>query len=180
MKIKDYVVVENVEEAYELLQKNRMNRIIGGMLWLKMQDIMIPCAIDLCKCDLDKIEEKDNEIHIGAMVTLHDLETSCHTKNLYNSLLKQSVQDIVGVQFRNLATVGGSIYSRFGFSDILCALMVLDCDVVTYKHGRIPLSDFVNYKYERDVLTHIIIKKVKEMHAFLVKEIVPQIFQALL
>lgn len=161
MKIKEYVVAKDVEQAYELLQKNRMNRIIGGMLWLKMQDIMIPCAIDLSACGLDQIEENDEEIILGAMVSLRDLETSVLTKDLYQGFLKESVQDIVGVQFRNMATLGGSLYSRFGFSDLLCALLVLDCDVVTYKHGRMPLKEFVDLKYERDVLTHVILSKSK-------------------
>lgn len=136
-----------------------MNRIIGGMLWLKKQDITIPCAIDLSDCGLNKIEEDENEIKIGAMVSLHDLETSSTILNLYDGMISKSVRDIVGVQFRNLATVGGSIYSRFGFSDILCALLALDCDVVTHVHGRIPLSKFVHMKYERDVVTHVIIRK---------------------
>lgn len=159
LRIKEYVSVKSVEEAYELLQKNRMNRIIGGMLWLKMQDITIPCAIDLSACELDKIEENEEEIKIGAMVTLHDIETSNILKDVYDGIVCQSVRDIVGVQFRNLATIGGSVYSRFGFSDILCALLALDCDVVTYAHGRISLKEFNDLKYERDVLTHIIIKK---------------------
>ena len=37
IKIKNYKKVENLEEAWELNQK-RTNRIIGGMLWVKMSD----------------------------------------------------------------------------------------------------------------------------------------------
>ena len=36
IKIKEYVMAESLEQAYELNQKKR-NCIIGGMLWLKMQ-----------------------------------------------------------------------------------------------------------------------------------------------
>ena len=35
IKIKNYKKVENLEEAWELNQK-RTNRIIGGMLWVKI------------------------------------------------------------------------------------------------------------------------------------------------
>ncbi len=159
LRIKEYVRVESIEEAYDLITQNKQNRIIGGMLWLKMQDIMIPKAIDLSACHLDVIEEKEDEIRIGAMVSLRDLETSAILNEIYCGIIPKSVKDIVGVQFRNLATIGGSIYSRFGFSDILTALLALPVDVVLYHGGRIALKDYVNMPYERDVLTHIIIKK---------------------
>lgn len=159
LKIKEYIYAKSVDEAYDLLIQNRQNRIIGGMLWLKMQDIIVPKAIDLGLCHLDKIEEYDDEIHIGAMVTLRDLETSDILNQLYNGIISKSVKDIVGVQFRNLATIGGSIYSRFGFSDILTSLLALPVDVLLHHQGRVSLKEYVNMPYERDVLTHIIIKK---------------------
>ena len=52
----------------------------------------------------------------------------------------------MGVQFRNSVTIGGSIYSRFGFSDILTSLLTLDTYVEMYKGGIIPLKDFVEYE----------------------------------
>ena len=36
LTIKNYVRASSLEEAYELNQK-RNNRIVGGMLWMKMQ-----------------------------------------------------------------------------------------------------------------------------------------------
>ena len=36
LTIKEFRKVSSIEEAYELNQK-KTNRIIGGMLWLKMQ-----------------------------------------------------------------------------------------------------------------------------------------------
>ena len=36
MTIREYKKAESLEEAYQLNQK-KANRIIGGMLWLKMQ-----------------------------------------------------------------------------------------------------------------------------------------------
>lgn len=43
--------------------------------------------------------------------------------------MKESLRHIVGVQFRNLATVGGSLWGRFGFSDVLTLLLALDAQV---------------------------------------------------
>ena len=38
--------VQSLEEAYELNQK-KSNRIIGGMIWLKMETLNVGTAIDL-------------------------------------------------------------------------------------------------------------------------------------
>ena len=45
LKIKNYVKVESLEEAYELNQK-RTACVLGGMVWLKMGNRNITTAID--------------------------------------------------------------------------------------------------------------------------------------
>lgn len=159
LKITNYVTPQSVEEAYEYLQKNRNNKVIGGMLWLKMMDMQIHTAIDLSVCHLDQIEETNDEIKIGAMTTLRQIETESCFQDYYGGVLVKAVKDIVGVQFRNLATIGGSVYSRFGFSDVLCALMALPCDVILHHHGRISIEEYSKMAYERDIITHIVLKK---------------------
>ena len=58
---------------------------------------------------------------------------------------------------RNCATVGGSIFGRFGFSDVLTCFLALDTEVELYPSGRISLSEFVCQPKNKDILTHIII-----------------------
>lgn len=58
LKIKEYVKAESLEQAYELNQK-KANRILGGMLWMKMSDAQIQVAIDLSGLGLDQIEETE-------------------------------------------------------------------------------------------------------------------------
>ena len=118
LTIKEFRKVSSIEEAYELNQK-KTNRIIGGMLWLKMQTGNVNIAIDLSGLNLDTIEETDTEFKIGAMTTLRDLELHAGLNQYTNNSMKEAMRHIVGVQFRNLATVGGSIYGRYGFSDVL-------------------------------------------------------------
>ena len=58
--------------------------------------------------------------------------------------------------------MGGSIYSRFGFSDILTCLMALDTYVELYHGGIVPLEEFAKRpvrRDDRDILVRIIIKK---------------------
>lgn len=62
---------------------------------------------------------------------------------------------IVGVQFRECATFGGSVWGRFGFSDILTGLLALECEVELAEAGRIPLRDFAARKADRDILAAV-------------------------
>ena len=159
LKFGTYVRVGNAAEAYELLQKNRNNKIIGGGIWMRLGSRRVATAIDLSACGLDKIEETEDEFRIGAMVTLRQLERHEAFNAMINHVFEFAVHDIVGVQLRNTATVGGSIYGRFGFSDVLCALLPLDTCVELTGAGRVPLAEFAQMGYVRDVIEHIVVKK---------------------
>ena len=112
--IQNYVRVKNLEEAYTLNQK-KGSMILGGMLWTKMQDRTIQTAIDLCELGLDRIDENADAFFIGAMVSLREIELHEGLYAYTQGAVRDALKDIVGVQFRNLATVGGSIWGRFGF-----------------------------------------------------------------
>lgn len=157
--IQNYVRAQSLEEAWQLNQKRR-NRILGGMLWIKMSRNSINTAIDLCDLGLDTITETDEEFSIDAMVTLRRLEQHAGLNIYSNGAVEKAVKDIVGVQFRNTATIGGSIWGRFGFSDVLSVFLAMDSYVELYKGGIIPLKDFVAMPYDRDVLIRLIVKKV--------------------
>ena len=90
-------------------------------------------AIDLCDLGLDTIEETDEEFSIGARVTLRELEQHVGLNTYTHDAVKNAVKDIVGVQFRNMATIGGSIWGRFGFSDVLTVFLAMDSYVELYK-----------------------------------------------
>lgn len=158
LTIQNFRKVESLDEAYELNQK-KTNRIIGGMMWMRMGDNRINTAIDLSGLGLDKIEENDDEFKIGCMTTLRQLETHVGFNEYTNGCVKEALRHIVGVQFRNLATVGGSIYGRYGFSDVLTILIGLDSYVELYKGGLVPLSEYASRSFDRDILINIIIKK---------------------
>lgn len=158
LNIQNYVKVKSLDEAYELNQK-KANRIIGGMMWMRMGDNRINTAIDLSGLSLNEIEETDKEFKIGCMTTLRQLETNQHFNEYTSNAARTALKHIVGVQFRNLATVGGSIYGRYGFSDVLTLLLGLESYVELYKGGIIPLKKYANMKYDRDILVRIIVKK---------------------
>lgn len=158
LEIKEYVKVESLAQAYELNQK-KSNQIIGGMLWMKMGNHRIQTAIDLSGLGLDTIEETPEEFSIGCMVSLRQLELHEGLEKWTQGAIRESVCHIVGVQFRNLATLGGSLYGRFGFSDVLTCFLVLDTYVELYKGGLVPIEQFVQMPKDNDILVRVIVKK---------------------
>lgn len=160
LTITNYVKAKTLEEAYELNQA-RNSRIMAGMMWLRLGNARVKTLIDLSMLGLDQIEETDNVIRIGAMCTLRQLEENAAIRELCGEGIARSVENIVGVQFRNQATVGGSIFGRYGFSDVLTAFLALDTFVELYGAGIIRLSEFVRRKADKDLLVSIILRKSK-------------------
>ena len=156
--IQKYVRAQSLEEAWQLNQAKR-NRIVGGMLWLRLGRGGVGTAIDLSGLGLDKIEETETEFSIGAMVALRQLEQHVGLNVYCSGAVKNAVKDIVGVQFRNMATIGGSIWGRFGFSDVLTVFLAMDCYVELYKGGTVPLEQFAGMKKDNDILVRLIVKK---------------------
>lgn len=159
MTIQNYVRAQSLQQAYDLCQ-NRRNRIVAGMLWLRQTGGSVNTAVDLCDLGLDTIEETDDAFVIGAMTPLRKLELHPGFVAYTGGAAAKALGDIVGVQFRNLATVGGSVYGRFGFSDVLTLLLALDTEVELYGAGRMPLAQFAELpQTTRDLLVRIYIKK---------------------
>ena len=156
--IQNYVRAESLEQAYELNQK-KSARILGGMLWLKMAKNTVGTAVDLSGLGLDTIKETGEGFSIGAMVTLRQLEQHPGLNACTGGAFAKALAPVVGVQFRNMATVGGSVWSRFGFSDVLTLLLALDTTVELYKGGLIPLETFAAMPYDRDLLVRVHIRK---------------------
>ena len=158
LNIQNYVRPQTLEEAYALNQSRR-SRVLGGMLWLRLGRGTIQTAIDLCDLGLDTIEETPESFSIGAMVTLRQLEKHPGLNTYTQGALAAAVKEIVGVQFRNLATIGGSLWGRFGFSDVLTVFQTMDAFVELYKGGLVPLEEFARRKPDTDILVRVIVKK---------------------
>lgn len=158
LTFRNYQKVASLEEAYELNQK-KANKIIGGMLWMKMENRNLGTAIDLSGLGLDQIEETEEEFRIGCMATLRDLELHSGLNRYTDGAIRESVRHIVGVQFRNVATVGGSIFGRFGFSDVLTMFMALDAYVELFKGGIVSVRTFARMEKDQDILVRVIVKK---------------------
>lgn len=157
--IKEFVQPKSIEEAYNILMIRWNNTVLGGTAFLRMGSKSIGTAVDLSGLDLNDVKDHDDYIEIGAFTTLREVEINPLLVNHFNGVVSNSVKNIIGVQFRNIVTVGASVFSKYGFSDLVTALLVLDTEVELYKAGRMPLDVFLKRPYEKDILTGLFIKK---------------------
>ena len=157
---KEYAMPLDIDEAYKMLMARNTNSILGGCAWLRLGSKRMTTAIDLSLCGLDFINETEDAIEIGAMTSYRTVETSPILKKYFNGSVASCVSAIVGTQFRNTVTVGGSVYGRYGFSDFLPTLLALDTTVVLYKAGEVKLADYMNMSYkDKDIIIKVVIKK---------------------
>lgn len=166
MNIKEFIMPNTLEQAYELMTQGKNNAILGGCCFLRMGQKSINKGIDISNLNLNFIIEKEDTIEIGASTTFREIETNHITNKYFDGILAKSVKHIIGVQLRNLVTVGGTVYSRYGFSDFITALLALDVSVELYKNGRMPLEEFLENGVQNDILVKIIIRKVDRRAAF--------------
>ncbi|MBU0996533.1 MAG: FAD binding domain-containing protein [Firmicutes bacterium] len=160
MKVNTYMLATSLEEAYLTLQETTENAILGGGAWMKLSTKKVNTLISLDNLGLNGIKEIDGWISIKSMTTLREIETSPLIQSIGKGVLSSCINQIMGVTIRNIATIGGSIVSKFGFSDLIPVLLVLNTRLVFHKHGEISLKSFLESKIVgRDILTEVLIKK---------------------
>jgi CO/xanthine dehydrogenase FAD-binding subunit len=152
MKAKSFQRVSSLEEAYKLVKESPRNKIVAGGLWLKKGGAEVDTLIDLSLLGLDKIEDKKEYVEVGAMVTQREFELS----SLVPEMASEAVKSIMGPGFRNVATIGGSVYGKYGFSDVVTGLLGYKVDLVFYPEAVVSLLDYVKKPGFYDgILTHL-------------------------
>lgn len=146
------------EEAYALMTKHKMAPVLAGGCWLRLGKRRWPMVIDLSGAGLRYIREEEQFFAIGAMTTQREVEMYEPFQQLWNGILSKAVTPILGVQFRNMATIGGSVSSRYGFSDIIPTLCALHATVVLHHAGEMSIQEYLTFK-ERDLLVEVRIPK---------------------
>lgn len=166
LRFSEYARPDSPEEASALLLAHPHATILGGMMWLRLQDRTIPYAIDLSSCGLDYVRYEDGKVSIGAMATIEKARGDEALERLTTGAFAEATEGIVGTQFRNGATVGGSVFSRMGFSDILACLLPFDATVTLSDAGTMPLAAFARMGTVHDVLTEVTLEDAPARAAF--------------
>jgi putative selenate reductase FAD-binding subunit len=162
MRFDEFVQPKNFKDALEILTGDSNSVILGGTTFLKLSDKKYSTGIDLSHLGLNFIKENKDQIEIGAYTSLRTIETDQIINKNFGNLIPKSLENLIGIQFRNNATIGGAIFGRLGFTEINTALLVLDCELEFEENGIVSFSDFIsNWNIKRDILKKIIIKKQK-------------------
>ncbi|MCC0652439.1 MULTISPECIES: FAD binding domain-containing protein [unclassified Clostridioides] len=164
--IKEYSVPQSLEEAYKILISKKNNVILGGCGFIKLSNKNIGTAIDLKDVNLDYIKEDEKNILIGADTSLRSLEINKTIKNYCSGIVSGAVSNIVGVQFRQGARIGASVFSKYGFSDLITALLVVGAKVRLYNSGILELNEFLDSELNKDILIEVILPKKDAVAVF--------------
>ena len=162
LSFNNYHRPENLDEAYEILNKHKRSQIIGGGAFLRMGKRRLTDVIDISSLPLDHIDLTEDIVEIGSMTNFHTLETSSILPPWHRKYFQDALGQIVGIQLRNMVTVGGTVFSRYGFSDLNTCLLALGGAVHLHKQGRIDIESFFEQSLpDRDIFT-----KVEVPHKF--------------
>ena len=160
MKVNEYYRASSLLDAYQKLQESPKNAILAGGLWMKKMGQSYDTLIDISTLGLNKISESKDEVVVGSMVTQRDFENSDLVKSLFNDAIAFSTREVMGVNFRNIATIGGSIMGRYPFSDVITGLLPYDVELEFYPTQKMSLEEYLNYKGKLNaILVAVHIKK---------------------
>jgi probable selenate reductase FAD-binding subunit len=121
--------------------------------------------VDLGALGLDHIELTEDELRLGAMVTLQALADSNEANSITGGLIGRAVRLMAPRQIRNQATLGGTLLSETTTeSDLATLLLVLNADLVIAPGARqretVPLETFlVGGRLERELLIEVIVPR---------------------
>jgi CO/xanthine dehydrogenase FAD-binding subunit len=160
MDVTRHYLAPSIEDAYRVWHQHPNNALLSGGLWLKKIGTPIETLIDLGNLGLNQIVTTEQEIIIGALTPLRDVEKHPDIIAIGQGYISQAIGSIMGVGLRNLATIGGSIAGKYPFSDVITALLTLDVTLSFYPDHTMTLTDFLDQRGKLEtILTHIHIKK---------------------
>lgn len=167
-------VPKNVEEVLSILAEHPDTaRVIAGnttMFEIASRGLAVDVKVlvDIMKAGLNNLEEKKNNTHIGATMTLTDLTRSSLLLNSSRlSVIAEAARKITPLQVRNVATVGGEICSAIPFFDLPPSLLALNAKVKLRKKGqerelllREFVTDFLTLALEPgELMTEVVVPK---------------------
>lgn len=167
MDIKEYIAPEKKQEAVALMKESLNNKFIAGGAWSKISIKKVDKLIGLENLGLCYINSHKNNLEIGAMTTLREIEINEDIKKIASGILSKACSQIMGISVRNIATIGGSIMGRYAFSDLLGCLLVLEAKLNFYSLGEIDINDFMAMKkVPDDLLISVVIPKKEKKGYF--------------
>lgn len=165
----DYVAAKSLDEALSLLahHKDDAKLLAGGhslLPALKLRLAQPKVLIDIGRIkDLSYIREQVGQIHIGAMTTHFQIETSDLLRQAC-PLLPETATNLGDLQVRNKGTMGGSLAHADPAADWPAAVLALGAEMVAAgpKGERvIKAADFFVELFTTALQPHEILKEIR-------------------
>ncbi len=140
--ITNYHRPSTLKEALELLAQPNTLPLGGGTL-LSHTSLESISVVDLQSLDLNKIQQRGNNLEIGSTVTLQELLESdgCH------EAIKSAIKLEAPLNLRNAATTGGTLVASEGRSTFANIMLALDAKIEIQmsatKRQLINLGDYL-------------------------------------
>ncbi len=145
----EYSAPTSLAEALALLADGSAKALAGGMSLIPLMKLRLAApehVVDLGRIPgLSYIREDSGAIHIGAMTTHYELESSELLRRRC-PLLAEAASNIGDVQVRNMGTIGGSVAHADPAADYPASLMALEAKVRLIRSGgerTLPLEEFI-------------------------------------
>ena len=145
MTVREYLVPRSVPEAIGLLQRHGPDLLVmaGGTVVMPLvnEGLSLPERVmSLRGTGLDEIAVTDGMLRIGATVTLTQV-----LRQDAVPLLREAVEHTASWAVRNMATIGGNLFTPPPGGDVAVALLALDARVRIAGPGgerALPIGEF--------------------------------------
>src|SRR6266404_4578725 len=161
----DYTAPKTLEEALGLMAQGA-KPLAGGMSLIPMMKLRLAAPEHLVELgrlkDLNYIREEAGAIHVGAMTTHQDIESSALLRQKC-PLLAETAATIGDVQVRNMGTIGGSVAHAVPAADYPAALQALEAKLVlkgTKSERLVTAADFFVDAFTTSLQPNEIIREV--------------------
>lgn len=153
------IVPKTPAEAYSAYKTVNSAVLVAGSQSLKRQQAHYTLAIDLKQTGLNYIEDRGDEIAIGAMTTMAELEASPLLRTLAGGVIPASLKEWSDKELKRQATLGGLLASKPHFSVLIPLLLSLTVDVVLQDKGRMGLNDYLYCPPMGEMITEVVIAR---------------------
>ncbi len=151
----EIITPKSLPEAAKLMANADSVAVAGG-LFLRFAKTKCRRAVDLSALGLDFVKKNGATVEIGATASLRKVELEA--ANFFAGALSKAASMILGVQFRNLATIGGAVMSKSGYSNLITVLVALDAKLVFASGKEMGITEFLAGERGNDLLEKIVVK----------------------
>lgn len=126
-----YLRPNSLQEASAgLRQGGKAARLIGGGIDLALRlPPSVTTLIDLSALSLSAIEENSDGITIGATATMTEVLEHPVIATYLHGVISGTLRQVASPPLRNLATIGGTLASRYPWSDLIPLFLALGAKV---------------------------------------------------